>query len=86
MKRSSLLLLVLSVALASSGTAGDGEWVSIFNGKDLTGWTPKFSGHPLGTNYKDTFRVEDGLFTVSYENWDEFDGAFSRRDIGKKAL
>ena len=48
-------------------------WISLFNGKDLTGWTPKFKGHPAGVNYNNTFRVEDGLLTVSYDDWQHFD-------------
>lgn len=52
------------------------RWISIFNGKNLDGWTPKFSGHPLGKNYKNTFRVEDGLLKASYENYESFGGAF----------
>lgn len=56
--------------------ASDEEWISLFNGKDLKGWTPKFTGYDLGTNYNNTFRVEDGLLTVSYDEWDEFNGEF----------
>ena len=48
-------------------------WTSIFNGKDLSGWVPKFKGYPAGVNYNNTFRVVDGLLTVSYEDWDNFD-------------
>lgn len=46
-----------------------GEWIQLFNGKDLTGWTPKIRGHELGVNYGDTFRVQDGLLTVSYDQY-----------------
>ena len=53
-----------------------GEWQSLFNGKDLTGWTPKFKGHDLGVNAKNTFRVEDGLLKVSYENYEEWGSLF----------
>ena len=53
-----------------------GEWIQLFNGKDLTGWEAKFSGHELGVNYKNTFRVEDGLLKVSYDEYDSFDGEF----------
>ncbi len=52
------------------------EWITLFNGENLDGWTPKFTGHDLGVNYNNTFRVEDGLLTVSYEDWDEFQGEF----------
>ena len=48
---------------------GDQEWVQLFNGKDMTGWTPKIRGHELGDNYADTFRVVDGLLTVSYAKY-----------------
>ncbi len=52
------------------------EWISIFNGKNLDGWTPKFTGHKLGINYKNTFRVEDGLLKASYDNYKSFEGKF----------
>ena len=41
------------------------EWIQLFNGKDLTGWTAKIRGHELGENYADTFRVVDGKLVVS---------------------
>ncbi|MCU4675677.1 DUF1080 domain-containing protein [Catenovulum sp. 2E275] len=52
------------------------EWISLFNGKDLTGWKIKFKGHPLGENYLDTFGVKDGKLTVSYDNYSQFDNKF----------
>ncbi len=51
-------------------------WIPLFNGKDLTGWIPKFKGHELGQNVKDTFRVEDGLLKVNYENYQEWGDLF----------
>lgn len=53
-----------------------GEWIQLFNGKNLNGWTPKFSGFKLGVNYKNTFRVENGLLTVAYDNYDQFNGHY----------
>lgn len=58
------------------GSATEAKWITLFNGKDLTGWTPKFTGYDLGENYKNTFRVQDGLLTVSYDQWDKFNGEF----------
>ena len=52
------------------------EWVRLFNGRDLAGWTPKFAKHDLGTNLHDTFRVEDGLLKVRYDRWTAFNGEF----------
>ena len=53
----------------TQGAEGDypkGEWVSLFNGKDLTGWTPKIRYSDLGDNNGETFRVRDGLLQVRY--------------------
>ncbi|WP_158966368.1 DUF1080 domain-containing protein [Paraglaciecola sp. L3A3] len=70
-------LLTLGACSSDSSSAKNEsaktEWVSLFNGKNLDGWTAKFNGIPVGENYKDTFRVEDGLLTVSYDNWDGFE-------------
>ena len=52
------------------------DWIQLFNGKNLDGWTPKFAKHDLGENYNDTFRVEDGLLKVRYDKWQTFDGEF----------
>lgn len=59
-----------TTAVSQSKTADSpDEWIQLFNGKDLTGWTPKIRGHELGVNYGDTFRVTDGLLTVSYDKY-----------------
>lgn len=52
------------------------DWVQLFNGKDLSGWTPKFARHPLGVNLNDTFRAADGVLHVKYDKWDAFNGEF----------
>lgn len=52
------------------------KWVSLFNGKDLSGWTPKFAGSEFGVNYKNTFRVSDGVIQVNYEEYDTFNEEF----------
>ncbi len=52
-------------------------WVSLFNGKNLDGWTPKVTGSEYGVNYGDTFRVEDGVLKVRYDKYkDGFGGRF----------
>ena len=52
------------------------EWIPLFNGSDLTGWTPKITGYEAGDNFGNTFRVEDGLLKVRYDQYDQFDGRF----------
>ncbi len=48
----------------------------LFNGKNLEGWTPKIRGYAAGENYANTFRVEDGLLKVGYDQYDKFDEKF----------
>lgn len=52
------------------------NWIQLFNGKDLTGWTPKIRGFPAGENFGNTFRVEDGLLKVRYDAYPEFKERF----------
>jgi hypothetical protein len=51
-------------------------WISLFNGKNLDGWTVKIKGYPAGENFGETFRVEDGVLKVSYDRYPKFDGRF----------
>ena len=78
--RLSLTMFLLMVLRAASSFAEDdtpeGEWRQLFNGKDLTGWKVKITGHELGDNFGNTFRVEDGLLKVAYDRYDKFDGKF----------
>jgi 3-keto-disaccharide hydrolase len=48
------------------------QWIQLFNGKDILDWIPKISGHELNENYGNTFRVENGLLKVSYDQYDDF--------------
>jgi hypothetical protein len=72
------LVLVQSTGVAASpAQPPEAEgWRSLFNGRDLDGWTIKIAGRPLGENFQDTFRVEDGILKVSYDRWTTFDRRF----------
>ena len=74
---STLLFLLIGICLScTKAKSSSGEWVDLFNGKNLEGWTPKITGYPLGENYGNTFRVENGLLTVSYDKYYRFDNRF----------
>lgn len=82
-KHTSALRVALALAAiwlhlpASPAAAADADsWKSLFNGKDLTGWTPKFKGYKLGENYANTFRVEGGALRVVYEDYTEFNDKY----------
>ena len=75
-----LLGLVASTAYAqtpiTNPDADKEDWIVLFNGRDLTGWTPKIAKHELGDNFGNAFRVEDGLLKVRYDKYKSFDGQF----------
>jgi hypothetical protein len=71
-----LTLCASGCALAQGSASDGGEWHSLFNGRDLSGWTIKIAKHPLGENYADTFRVEDGMIKVAYDHYGKFDEQF----------
>jgi hypothetical protein len=52
------------------------DWESLFNGKDLTGWDIKIKDHALNENYKNTFRIEDSMIRVVYNDYEKFDNQF----------
>jgi len=78
----SIVAIALSVAASSStrstrsAAAAEPEWRSLFNGQDLTDWTPKIRHHETGVNFGETFRVEDGLLKVRYDAYETFDERF----------
>ena len=76
-------LIVLSILLISCKSESEKEggeklegWVSLFNGKNLDDWKIKFAGHELNENYKNTFRVENGILKVAYDQYEQFDEKF----------
>ena len=86
--RGSLLagMVIFASAGCSSVQSGDGafsradpdeeEWIQLFNGDDLSDWDIKFTGYGLNENLNNTFRVEDGLLKVRYDDWSGFGGEF----------
>jgi Domain of Unknown Function (DUF1080) len=65
-------LFVSTWLLGLVSAADEQKWISLFNGKDLSGWTIKIANRPLGENFANTFRVEDGILKVSYGGYDKF--------------
>jgi hypothetical protein len=77
MKNSILLSVFLLVAVSCNNTKTQKEnWIQLFNGRDLTGWDIKIKGSPLNENYKNTFRVEDGVMVVRYNEYEKFNAEY----------
>ncbi|QVY66599.1 DUF1080 domain-containing protein [Polaribacter sp. Q13] len=79
-----LLILMFTVVVFScksnkeivNKTANAEEWISLFNGKDLTGWDMKFTGEELNKNYKNTVVAEDNMIRIKYDEYKEFNDNF----------
>lgn len=73
---STILVLALLVLSCQSRKSSSEPWIQLFNGENLDGWEVKFTGQPVGVNYKNTFRVEDGLLKVRYDQYDSLENVF----------
>ena len=72
------VILMFNIALLnySCSVEEEPEWRSLFNGENIDGWDIKIRGFELNDNHKNTFRVEDGLLVVSYDEYEVFDNKF----------
>ena len=70
------LVVVACAAPAEDAVDSAPEWVELFDGATLDGWVVKITGEDVGEDPWDTFRVEDGLLTVGYAQYDSFEGRF----------
>ncbi len=77
--KNSLLLFALIFGLFSCTTTNpdEEEWINMFNGENLDGWTMKMANHELGENYNNTVQVEDGLLKMVYDDYESFNGEFT---------
>ena len=76
MKQFSMLLLVLLVMNLGCQTSKNihktNQWVSLFNGRDINDWIVKIHRHAVNVNFGNTFRVEDSMIKVRYDQYEEF--------------
>src|SRR5689334_3303828 len=90
MKNLRLLLWLLPLFLFSAYTDEQTveneklQWVSLFNGRNLDNWIPKIAGYPLGENFGNTFRVENGILSTRYNAYDSFSNRFGALYYNKK--
>ncbi len=91
MKHLRLLLIVLPFLLPSciskkvSIEQNDSKkWISLFNGKNLDNWMPKIAGYKLGENFGNTFRIENGILSTRYDQYNSFSNKFGALYYDKK--
>ena len=74
--RTLFLILTGVFFLLGQDNPATNNWIRLFNSKDLEGWKVKITGYELNDNYGNTFRVENGILKVSYDQYDKFEGKF----------
>ncbi|CAN5637600.1 DUF1080 domain-containing protein [soil metagenome] len=71
-----VIITILSLPVFAQRAADKEEWQTLFNGKDIKDWVTKINHHETGDNYGNTFRVEDGIVKVRYDQYDKFNEQF----------
>lgn len=71
-----VLLAIVVSACASRQGNDDTGWVKLFNGSDIDDWIVKIHHHETGENFGNTFRVEDGIIKVRYDQYGDFNDQF----------
>lgn len=70
------LFLIAIISSCNRHNPNKEEWISLFNGKDLTNWDIKIAGHEINDNYKNTFVVKDSMLSIVYDAYSDFDNKF----------
>ena len=68
-----MIVFILTCSCQQEKSVG---WIPIFNGENLNGWSPKFTGQKYGENYLNTFQVKDGKLIANYDAYEHFDNNF----------
>jgi hypothetical protein len=84
-RKQTTIFLLLAVGIiglfsgckASQTGNGKNEWIEIFNGTNLDNWIVKMHHHDAGVNFGNTFRAEDGLIKVRYDQYGDFNDQFA---------
>src|SRR5688500_983908 len=85
MKNTYFLALIACFMLYSCGqmkktsdTASDDkkDWKKLFKVKDITNWLGEIQHHEVEENYGNTFRVEDGIIKIRYDQYGDFNDQF----------
>jgi hypothetical protein len=79
---SKLALFIVIIVVTGCNQAAltqqrDAGWVKLFNGKDIKDWIVKVHHHEPGVNYGNTFRVEDGMIKVRYDQYGDYNNQFA---------
>ena len=77
------LLFIGCYSCTSTETSHQEEWIALFNGKDLSDWTIKFANQDLNVNHRNTFRAQDSMIRIAYDQYDSFNDAYAHMYYNK---
>ena len=72
----SILILMVLSCHSKYTLQSTGKWLSLFNGNDINDWIVKIHHHEAGENFGSTFRVEDDMIRVRYDQYGDFNEQF----------
>jgi hypothetical protein len=71
-----IILFVVGCTNSKKIVQDNDQWVNLFNGKDINDWFVKIHHHDVNVNYGNTFRVEDSIIKVRYDQYADFNDQF----------
>lgn len=72
-----LIILIWILTGCNQKSPRESEWINLFDGKDLNDWVVKIHHHDAGVNFGNTFRAEEGIIKVRYDQYDDFNDQFA---------
>jgi hypothetical protein len=70
------LILCFLCSCATEKKSSNPAWIKLFNGNNLNDWTVKIHHHDPGVNFGNTFRAEDDMIKVRYDQYGDFNDQF----------
>ncbi len=71
------VIILTIISCSNQKEKRENKFMPLFNGKDLNDWTVKIHHHEVGDNFGNTFRVEDSVIRVRYDQYGDFNDQFA---------
>lgn len=72
----SFSISIIAACHSKNAAQTSGNWISLFNGKNINDWIVKIHHHDVGENFGNTFRAEDDVIKVRYDQYGDFNEQF----------
>ena len=74
--KKNIAVLLIGLFFVSFSFPAKENWIKLFNGRDISNWTVKIFHHEVGDNYGNTFRAEEGMIKVRYDQYEQFNNRY----------